>query len=553
MRPFNRPSRLALHGASLLVIAVIGASCGEDSPVDSGGGNPPTIYSNMSFDRLGVALAPGATSTINVTPLAGSLEPFTVASSNEAVATASVAAKFAADKSSLAAGTVTVVGVSHGMATITVTATSGDKREFPVTVYDPMVLDTGEMLIRFTDQFGLHYWDQGSGADNDGDFYMPAAPEGYYPLGAIGFAGYQYPSVHSAAIVAKDKGTNASNPPLAAPIDYELLWHNGVPIFGWRPDGTMTGSFWRPIPPDGYVAMGVVVHNWEPGPDLTANDPANQKPPLDAVMCVRKDLTTPAMVDSFVWNDNGNGLKDRWFNAYQLRCPKTYSSYEKLILAPNTFVGHSNRLNESPDPVEHVLKVDPQVLIDAEYYSTLWRPTLTSLAEPDEETQPLRTRAILVPFTAFADNLHGVNWKVANSPFYVLERRYYWDKECFTSGESDCAIDYTSGCTTSTEHTRWQQESVEASMEAGFELKGIGGKVKSTITKTLGFAKSTGVSEFQEKTVHSSVPAPGKDAVCAVWKAANRFHLFRHDGMTVEEVILPWTIYEDSFHSYMYP
>jgi hypothetical protein len=65
-----------------------------------------------------------------------------------------------------AAGTITVAGGSPGTAVITVASTaSNDKREFPVTVYDPMALDAGEMWIEFTGQFGGRYHDSGSGAD----------------------------------------------------------------------------------------------------------------------------------------------------------------------------------------------------------------------------------------------------------------------------------------------------------------------------------------------------------------------------------------------------
>jgi len=554
----KRSIALTLIGASLALIALFAIGCGDDSPVEPAGpGNPGQTFSNMAFDRFGVAVVPGASSVINVTPLAGSLEPFTVVSSDEGVASASGSVTAAAGAGGAAAGMITVTGVGHGSATISVTTPSGDKRDFPVTVYDPTVLDTGELLVKFTDQFGGRFHDSGSGADNDGDFYHPIAPAGYYPLGSIGYRGYQNPNnLKTAVIVVKDKGTNTANPPLKAPVGYEHIWNNGIWFLGfvWSPDGSDTGSFWRPIPPDGYVALGVVVHNWVGGTDAVANDPRNQPPPLDAVMCVREDLTQTAKIGGFVWHDGGNGLPDRFFRADQLLVPDNNADYESMHLAPGTFIGNpTHNVNDISNPVANVLKIDPQVLVDADYHSNLLRPKLSSLAEPGNLTQPLKTRAILVPFTAFFDAGKDINWKVANSPFYLLERTYSWHKECFASGLNDCLVDYDSGSSTSTEKTQWESESVEASVQAGFALKGVGGKVTSTVTKTMGFAESRGVSEFFARRVVSTVPRPGEGAIIVTWKAANRFTLSRHNGLVVEEVVLPWTMYEDAFHSDKFP
>ena len=151
---------------------------------------------------------------------------------------------------------------------ITVSTNSGDKREFPVTVYDKMVLDTGELLIRFTDQFGGRFNDSGSGADDDGDFYHPIAPTGYYPLGSVGFRGYRNPNdLRTAVIVVQDKGTNPANPPIKPPVGYTHIWNNGVVFLSaiWGVDGCCAGSFWIPQPPPGYDAMGVIQRGYETG------------------------------------------------------------------------------------------------------------------------------------------------------------------------------------------------------------------------------------------------------------------------------------------------
>jgi hypothetical protein len=538
-------------GLGLLLVAGFAIGCGDDSPTGLDPDPTPT-GSNMSFDKLGVAVIPGGTAMVGVNPLAGDLEPFTVSSSDEGVATATGSSMTRQATAAVPAGMITVTGVGHGSATITVSTDSGDEREFPVTVYDNTVLDAGELLIKFTDEFGARFNDSGSGADDDGDFYHPIAPAGYHALGSIGFSGYQNPGdLRTAVMVVKDKGLSPENPPLKAPVDYEIVWHNGIYLFNsWLADGNDTGAFWRPVPPEGYVALGLVIHNWT----MQTTAPYVQKPLLNAVMCVREDLTRTASIGGYIWRDAGNGLSDRNFRSDQLVIPEIYNDYEQMHLAPGTFVGHASQAkNTTSNPDASVLCLDPQILIDADYSSTLWRPELNSLEDPGNATQPLRNRTVLVPFTAFADAGRDIYWKVENSPFYVLERNYYWEEECFTSGLGGCTVSYTTGSTESNEKTTWETEGVTSSWEVGFSIKGIGGKMSTTVTKTLGFAESIGVSEFEEKTVSTEVPAPGEGAVLATWKAANRFRLYRHNAGALEVVVSPWTMFEDAFHSSRYP
>lgn len=95
------------------VSAVAITSCAsDDDPKDP----------ELKFDPANVAVAPGATATVTVS---GGTAPFTVASSDEIIATAQ------ADN-----GTITVTGVKEGTATITVTDAKQVKGQFTVTVME---------------------------------------------------------------------------------------------------------------------------------------------------------------------------------------------------------------------------------------------------------------------------------------------------------------------------------------------------------------------------------------------------------------------------------
>lgn len=116
---------------------------------------------------------------------------------------------------------ITVEGLSYGEGTVTIQSDSGVSKEVLVRVYDPMALMFKGLSVRFTDQFTWIWDDSGSGADDNGSFWMPAAPEGYYPLGSCGVSGWGDPSSTKAAVVVKDiDGTGVLSPP----EDYVQVW-----------------------------------------------------------------------------------------------------------------------------------------------------------------------------------------------------------------------------------------------------------------------------------------------------------------------------------------
>jgi hypothetical protein len=137
--------------------------------------------------------------------------------------------------------------------------------------------------LTYTGQFDLKWWDQGSGGDFDGAFYEPVVPDGYYALGHIGQGNYNYPSRGVYAARALEEGA------LAPPIDYVMVWGD------WGSQAPMDGSMWKPIPPFGYVCLGLVAQS------------GYEKPGTDEIRCVREDLATPAEVGRKIWIDVGTG------------------------------------------------------------------------------------------------------------------------------------------------------------------------------------------------------------------------------------------------------
>lgn len=158
--------------------------------------------------------------------------------------------------------------------------------------------------------FELLYNDRKSGGDHDGSYYRPIAPDGYYTIGDYGQGNYRSPAPFGCAIAVKPLEDGV----LARPTDYTKIWTD-------KGSGArMNGSFWLPVPPAGYKAVGTVAQN------------GHDKPSLDRIMCVREDLVLVGKIGDMIWTDSGTGA-DHDFGSWKITCPN-----EDAILA-NTFIG----------------------------------------------------------------------------------------------------------------------------------------------------------------------------------------------------------------------
>lgn len=528
-----------IHWVFLTILYYLLTGCG------GGGGSDPAsnsaVYSNLSLDRLGAAVSLGNTVDINVTPILGTLEVLTVSSSDPNVATVSTSSAVAGQIE-----TITVNAVTEGSVIVTASTQSGDSRNFPVTVYDPLVMDVGDMLIKIVDKFEYRWNDRNSGASLSYAAFHPIAPQGYKTLASIGAPSYASNIDGTTwAIVVKDKGTNTDHPPMVDPESYtEIIswvdWNN--------PFASVHVKAWRPVCPtnlpDEYVAMGTVV-----GGDGTSG-----------AVCLRKDLTDYG-VSEFKWNDANSGSALPVFSLWQINARErsgansAYTELEKAYVATGSIVIMPDRTdplqNNDYRELTRILKIKPKVLIDAEYPG--WEPTLTSVnIEPSSDTQPILTKAIMVPFTAFTDpNVPNLNWQVVNSPFYVLERTQYWNKEWW--GSSGGSRTWTVGISDTNTQASWQQTSVETTNSYGFELKGVSGSMTSTVTETLGFATSTAVSVFSEDSTTVNVGSPPAGSKIAVYRKRNQVTLWRQGDIGLDQFLTPLVFDENAFISTCYP
>ena len=474
----------------------------------------------LYLSRISVSIVPGGSETITVVPPGGTdadvHAPYTVSSSDERIATATVDGV-----------KVTVHGVAIGKCAVTVTGNGGASRVLPVQVYHHRFMDTGELIITYTDTFQkivdvpvvvyndaeLLIFEEVVGAS----IWRPVPPDGFHALGNFMVAGASSeardPNGKKAVMVVKAKeGSDA----IVFTQQYEE-----VHTVQWS-QCARGAKVWRPVCPLGWEPMGMVAtYGATPGwPHQTP--------------CLRADLTIGGAADAAILQTSGQEVLGFW--RVDLA---DVTSHAGAYLAPGTFVLARGTTAPAFDPVIRVLNVRLPMLGEAPPQDVV--PKVTSLVQPQEiETPPRFSRAMLVPCDLVNDRVHEVPWRVANSPFYRLERHVYYKLLRYayntTSVVQPFQVEITAGVTTGATEAFRTSTNVTISAEAGIELKGIfSAKVTTTVSREFGYETQTSVEQLRQTTdVIPFYAAPGK--ATAVWQEWNRYVLYRHEGTALAAV-----------------
>jgi hypothetical protein len=496
----------------LALLPLMAAACGGGGDGDDE--EVPQSRAELTFSKIMVGVIPNGSETLEVTALDERALPdtWTVSAKDESIATVSKA------------GTqLTIVGVAPGDTSIAIRSKAGVARELPVKVYDPSVLDVGDLLIRYVDRFAWRWDDSGSGGDDDGAFWHPVVPEGWHALGSLGIRGYGDANAATPGywmLVVKEDGASGA---LARPLDYRREYDDD------ESGATDDGSFWTPVCPAGFVALGAVAQSgWG-------------KPNLDDVVCVRENLTVLGAAGDFIWDDSGTGARD-WVGMWRIDLPARQDwSDRRMYLDPGTFVATGSEGGictqggcwSAPAAYPHmnILAVEAPLLFEADNTSF---PRLASYEKPAAVTEPFEARAMLVPFSAIlsGSQIRGhIHQYVTESPFVRLEKsaRYHQLGWIHCVGSTTCPLEYTveKGITKTTSETFSHTVGVALTIEGGVSLLGTGGKASASVSYQFGYQTSESRAVFSAQSWTASKPCPGGSA-CAIWTDSVTFEAKRH-------------------------
>jgi len=511
---------------------LVAYGCGGGGGGDGDGGNGVVQdESSLLVSMPAVAVVPGGVEMITVEATDENGDPVTcdVTCSDETVASIVHTG-----------GVIEVTGEDYGTATLTVTSATGLEKDIPVQVYNHRLIDAGELLISFTDKFKYRWRDSASGGRYDGNFWHPVPEAGWYALGSLGFGGtrgfgYHNPNgVYSMIVVKESSDANPNLPPLKHPLSYDKIWDDR------DTHATDSGSFWTPVCPLGYKAMGVVAQGgWS-------------SPSINDVVCVREDLTIPGEAADLVWNDADTGGTYGSFGSWLIQ-NKADKPHELAHLEAGTFVGWNRHQRPETHDTMNLLKVRLPMLAEAPVQSYV--PRLESYDTPPHETVPLMAKVMLMPYTMVKDQDYFDEWRWEESPFYRLERYVYYKllyhNHNQTNVQQDNSVEIVSGVSTTESDSFWEETSVSITAEAGINFKAASAKISATVSRSFGYETMSSVTELQEKHVTSTVSTPPNSAA-ALWQQLNRYVLKRHNGTNVETVY-EWEFGIDSYTTSMYP
>lgn len=367
-----------------------------------------------------------------------------------------------------------------------------------------------DLRITFTTQFALQWSDKGSGGKHDGAFWRPVAAgnlNGFYPLGDYGAGNYNDVNGQAAVAVVSDIN-GASGDALRPPLDYELVWTDT------GSGSSRDGSMWRPLPPSGYVALGLVCNN------------GYDKPALEIIRCVRSDLVVASLVGDLVWDDSGTGAK-KDFGSWGITPPGAPAG--EVYLSPGTFVGVASHSKPNTDPNAYALRLQ----IPMTHFDPPPTPVLQGYGKPTGFEQSTITYiSNLFWFMVRDPNLKPVE-QLTKSPVYRLERTDTYTLIGFGYNETSSDQSFNWSVTNGVNGSSSKSFTSTTSIEIGGEwalgpIFTASAKLNQSFSHTT--SSTSGWDHSTTRTVNVVVPI--KKAVAA-FAVESTYKLLRSDGSQV--------------------
>ncbi|MHC8316671.1 Vps62-related protein [Pseudomonas sp. LB3P31] len=260
------------------------------------------------------------------------------------------------------------------------------------------------LLINFTTEFHRVCDVRGSNSKPAG-FWRPAPAAdllpGFFPLGDVVVGGHDNINEKRVAAVVCEADLPSADPELgkalARPDDFQKI--SAIT----SPAGTPECTVWRPIPPDGYQALGLVC----------TSDAV--KPSPNSVRCVRTDLVVASRVGAGIWDNSGSGASPD-FGAWSIAPPPAAAG--EIHFAPGTFVGANSLIKPTTHPCAYSLRMKIALRIKPAPEG----PTLSGYEVPPDDESEEATQIAYIPWFAVKDDGLSAVEKLTTTPYYRLER-----------------------------------------------------------------------------------------------------------------------------------
>lgn len=382
----------------------------------------------------------------------------------------------------------------------------------------------GDLKVTLTSQFNFIWNDEKSGSRRDGAFWHPVSHDDLRPLGSVVVPHHgNLSGIWAALIVADDpahRPAGETRPTVKAPVDYEFVWDDTDS--GARLDG----SVWRPVAPQGYIAVGDVANL------------GHGKPDLDRVWCLRSDLVRDAQYDEHegpVWDDMGSGGKhDGSFWAVYPSKGNKGSAGEYIPVLAGTFLtakGYGTPNQNDVAPSVPALYVPRQVTSFTSRPPEF--PAGSRLPEVGDLFDQTEQGAFTLPYTSFFSPGDQGCLRLIADPFCTVGKQVSWlvahkipnHKAGTLTEQCSNRNGVTKTETKSTENT----VGVNISSEVGYGLS----KWSINLSYQFSFSQSSSVEEVQENIwVKTITVSPHSTAI--VWAKKVVVQAVRSDGRKID-------------------
>lgn len=252
-----------------------------------------------------------------------------------------------------------------------------------------------DLLINFTTDFDLLWNVKNTGVIDAACFWRPNTSNdrlnGYSLLGDVVVGHYR--NINDRKIVAVvSEADKVNGTALRAPTNFHQVWKNS----GKKVRTEI--SIWRPIPPEGYVAMGMVCCI------------GYEKPSLNIVRCVRADLAVDAYIGNSIWNDKGSG-SSMDFSAWDIHAPDVQPG--EAYIATGSFYGADGWTRPAFGARPYALRMELAL-----QENPLPAPPAPLATEEAEQ----RVHTCELPWFAVKDSNLTQLEQLHHSPIYRLER-----------------------------------------------------------------------------------------------------------------------------------
>lgn len=344
--------------------------------------------------------------------------------------------------------------------------------------------DYGDLRVTLTSAYDWVWSHTLSGATRNVTFWHLKQQGNMRAVGSVGIGNYGDINGKRASILVganPNQSPVGGKPAVVAPTGYTQIWTDK------KSKGKHNGSFWRPNPPSGYVALGDVAQgSWS-------------SPSVDRVWCVRRDLAREAKYGSgSFWDDKKSGAEKDVSCWDILPDSIGVAGGEYIPVRTDAFRAHQSY--SRPDINLAWVIALPLPKDYKKFEAAVPKITPTTIPGKGDQFAFLEQCKVLLPFVAYFDPTDQRSIDNIRNPFCSVSRSIAWVAEGVWVNGSDGGfnreqnIKYGISSTQQQEMTHSAGVEVSASAGVGFASFGIS---LNYVTAT----SSSSYTEYSEKLV----------------------------------------------------